>query len=278
VPEPRDRFGEMRITLLRNATLVIEGAEQRLVVDPSLGPPRRWPPLSLIRSRPALNPTVPLPDGSRDHLAGITGALVTHFRLGHADHLDAYGKRLLAGAGVPTACQPPDARRLRRAGIDARPVSPDRTIGLLGGELTSVPALHGRGLVGRMMGPGAGFLLRLAGEPSLYLSGDTVLTDDVRGALEREQPDIAVLHSGGAQLDIGSPILMTLEEQREFICLAPGRVIAVHLEALDHCGITRAKLRDALEAAGALDQVDIPADGQTISVSAPATGREESRA
>jgi L-ascorbate metabolism protein UlaG (beta-lactamase superfamily) len=268
----------MLITLLRNATLVVEGAEQRLVVDPSLAPPRRWPPLSLIRSRPALNPTVPLPDGSHERLAGITGALVTHFRLGHADHLDAEGKRLLAGAGVPTACQPPDARTLRRAGIDAHPVPPDQTINLLGGELTSVPALHGRGFVGRLMGPGVGFLLRLPGEPSLYLSGDTVLTDDVRAALEREQPDVAILHSGGAQLDIGSPILMKLEEQLEFARLAPGRVIAVHLEALDHCGITRAKLKEALRAAGALDRVDIPADGQTISVPGTATGREKSHA
>jgi L-ascorbate metabolism protein UlaG (beta-lactamase superfamily) len=268
----------MRITLLRNATLVVEGADQRLVVDPFLSPPRRWPPLSLIRSRPALNPTVPLPDGAREQLAGITGALVTHFRHGHADHLDAGGKRLLAGAGVPTACQPPDARTLRRAGIDAHPVSPDQTISLLGSELTSVPALHGRGLVGRLMGPGVGFLLRFPGEPSLYLSGDTVLTDDVRAALEREQPDIAILHSGGAQLDIGSPILMTLEEQLEFVRLAPGRVIAVHLEALDHCRITRAKLRDALKAAGALEHVDIPADGQTISMSGTVASREKSPA
>jgi L-ascorbate metabolism protein UlaG (beta-lactamase superfamily) len=266
----------MRITLLRNATLVVEGTEQRLVVDPSLASPRRRPPLSLIRSRPALNPTVPLPDGSHERLTRITGALVTHFRFGHADHLDADGKRLLAAACVPTACQPPDARTLRRAGIDAHPVSPDQTISLFGGELTSVPALHGRGLVGRMMGPGIGFLLRLPGEPSLYLSGDTVLTDDVRAVLERERPDIAVLHSGGAQLDIGSPILMTLEEQLEFVRLAPGRVIAVHLEALDHCAITRAKLKDALQEAGALDYVDIPADGQTIPISGTATDREKS--
>jgi L-ascorbate metabolism protein UlaG (beta-lactamase superfamily) len=254
----------MRITLLRNATLVIEGAEQRLVVDPSLAPPRRRPPLPLIRSRPALNPTVPLPGGFREKLAGTTGALVTHFRFGHADHLDAQGKRLLAGAGVPTACQQPDTRTLRRTGIDARPVLPGVTISLLGGELTSVPAMHGHGLVGRLMGPGVGFVLRLPGEPSLYLSGDTVLTDDVRAALERERPDIAVMHSGGAQLDLGSPILMTLEEQLEFVRLAPGRVIAIHQEALDHCGITRDTLKNALKAAGALDHVDIPADGQMI--------------
>lgn len=191
---------------------------------------------------------------------------MTHFRFGHGDHLDAEGKRLLAGSGVPTACQPRDARALRRAGINSHPVSPGQTIGLFGGELKSVPALHGRGMVGHMMGPGVGFLLRIPCEPSLYISGDTVLTDEVRAVLEIEQPDIAILHSGGAQLDIGSPILMTLEEQLEFVSLAPGRVIAVHLEALDHCGITRAKLKDALKAAGTLDRVDIPADGETISV------------
>jgi L-ascorbate metabolism protein UlaG (beta-lactamase superfamily) len=254
----------MRITLLRNATLLVEGAGQRLVVDPSLGPPRRRPPLSLIRSRPRLNPTVPLPAGSRELLSGITGALVTHFRYGHADHLDRQGKRLLAGAGIPTACQPADARTLRRAGIDARPIPSDRTVSLFGGELTAVPTLHGRGPVGRLMGPGVGFVLRLPDEPSLYLSGDTILTDEVRAALERERPDVAVLHAGGAQLDVGSPILMTPDEQLEFVRFAPGRVIAVHLEALDHCGITRAGLAEALTAAGLSDRVDIPADGQTI--------------
>jgi L-ascorbate metabolism protein UlaG (beta-lactamase superfamily) len=258
----------MEITLLRNATLVIEGAGQRLAVDPSLARPRRRPPLSLIRSRPALNPTVGLPEGSDQKLAGLTGALITHFRFGHSDHLDKPGRRLLAESGVPTACQAPDARALRRAGIDARPVPPGQTVDLFGGQLTSVPARHGHGLIGRLMGPGTGYMLRLPGEPSLYVSGDTVLTDEVRAALAQEQPDIAVMHSGGAQLDVGPPILMTLDEQLEFARLAPGRVIAVHLEALDHCGIGRTELRDALGAAGALDRVEIPGDGQTISVAA----------
>ncbi len=256
----------MEITLLRNATLVIEGAGQRLVVDPSLAPPRRRPPLSLVRSRPALNPTVALPEGSDRKLTGLTGALITHFRFGHSDHLDKPGRRLLAESGVPTACQPADARTLRRAGVDARPVPPGQTVDLFGGQLASVPARHGHGLIGRLMGPGVGYMLRLPGEPSLYLSGDTVLTDEVRATLEREQPDIAVMHSGGAQLDVGSPILMTLPEQREFICCAPGRVIAVHMEALDHCGLGRAELRDALQGTGSLNRVEIPADGETVSV------------
>jgi len=259
----------VKITLLRNATLVVEGAGQRLVVDPSLAPPGRRPPLSLFRSRPALNPTAPLPKHAREKLAGLTGALVTHFRFGHFDHLDGAGRRLLAEAGISTACQPPDARALRRAGIDAHPVPAEGTIDLFGGRLSTVRARHGHGLVGRLMGPGVGYLLRLPGEPSLYISGDTILTDEVRAVLSRERPDVAVAHAGGAQLDVGAPILMTLEEQLEFVRLAPARVIAVHLEALDHCGIERSTVRDALRAAGTLDRVDIPADGETVAV--PAT-------
>jgi L-ascorbate metabolism protein UlaG (beta-lactamase superfamily) len=254
----------MRITLLRNASLLVEGAEQRLVVDPSLASVARRGPLSFIRSRPRRNPTAPLPEGAMDRLAGITGALITHFRFGHADHLDIEGKRLLAAAGVPTACQPGDARALRRAGIDAHPVRSEETAQLFGGELNSVPALHGHGLVGRLMGPGVGYLLRLPGEPSLYLSGDTILTDDVRAVLVRERPDVAVMHAGGAQLDVGAPILMTLDEQLEFSKLAPGRVIATHLEALDHCGVSRADVQDAVSAIGLANRVDVPADGETI--------------
>jgi L-ascorbate metabolism protein UlaG (beta-lactamase superfamily) len=259
----------MEITLLRNATLLVEGAEQRLVVDPSLAPARRRAPLSLLRSRPALNPTVELPGGHDAKLAGLTGALITHFRFGHSDHLDRPGQRLLAESGVPTACQPPDARALRRAGIDARPVAPGQPVDLFGGQLASVPARHGHGLVGRLMGPGVGYLLRLPGEPSLYLSGDTILTSEVRDVLERERPDVVVMHSGGAQLDVGAPILMTLEEQLELVRLAPGRVVAVHLEALDHCGIARSELKDALRATGALERVEIPANGETISAVPP---------
>ncbi len=263
---PARRFVAMRITLLRNAALLVEAADQRLLVDPSLGPAGNARPLSFLRSRPRRNPTAPLPDGAREQLAGITGGLVSHFRFGHTDHLDAEGKRLLAEAGVPVACQPGDARALRRAGIDARPVPPGGSVELFGGEVRTIPARHGHGLLGRLMGPGVGYLLRLPGEPSLYLSGDTVLTDDVRAALERERPDVAVMHAGGAQLDVGAPILMRLDEQLDFVRLAPGRVIAIHLEALDHCGITRADLGEALSQAGLSDRVDVPADGETVAV------------
>ncbi|UUZ55638.1 hypothetical protein LP419_08730 [Massilia sp. H-1] len=57
---------------------------------------------------------------------------------------------------------------------------------------------HGRGLVGRMMEHGVGYLIRMPGEPTLYLSGDTVLSDPVREALLAHQPQVCVIPVHGA--------------------------------------------------------------------------------
>lgn len=53
------------------------------------------------------------------------------------------------------------------------------------------------------MAHGHGFFIQLPGEPSLYLAGDTVLTDDVRNCLTQRQPDVSVLPAGGARFDLG---------------------------------------------------------------------------
>ena len=62
------------------------------------------------------------------------------------------------------------------------------------------------------MANGAGFFIQLPDEPSLYISGDTVYTQDVERVLTEFQPDIAVMAAGSASLDVGGPILMSLEE------------------------------------------------------------------
>ena len=38
----------------------------------------------------------------------------------------------------------------------------------------------------------------------------------------------------------------------------------MHLEALNHCPLTRAELRAAVDEAGVGDRVAIPADGETL--------------
>jgi L-ascorbate metabolism protein UlaG (beta-lactamase superfamily) len=92
---------------------------------------------------------------------------------------------------------------------------------LLDEQIMAIPAQHGHSWMHRFMANGAGFYLSLPGEPSLYISGDTVFTDDVRRALTELKPDIAVVAAGSASLDAGGSILMTMKEIIDFIRLSP---------------------------------------------------------
>jgi L-ascorbate metabolism protein UlaG (beta-lactamase superfamily) len=135
-----------------------------------------------------------------------------------------------------------------------------------GGEITAVPALHGHSWANKLMANGAGFYLQLPGEPSIYISGDTVYTEDVERALTEFKPDIAVMASGSASLDVGGPILMPMQELIRFVQNTPHKVIANHLEALNHCPTTRFQLKKELEKRGLFSNVFIPEDGEVITI------------
>lgn len=253
----------MKLTLLRHATLVLDLGGTRVLVDPMLSPARRLSPLAVVRHPPRWNPLVELPANAGQLLSGVRACIVSHFRYGHFDHLDGVGREFLRDRKIPVYCPVRDASVLRAAGLDAVAVG-DGPAPFFGGSIQTVAARHGHGIVGRLMGCGAGFLVRVPGEPVLYLSGDTVLTPVVTETLEHERPSVAVVHAGCAQLDVGRPILMTLDEVRIFAALAPAHVVAVHLEALNHCPVTRAQVRALTTEARIGDRLRVPEDGETL--------------
>lgn len=254
-------FEAMQLHHLRNATTIISAAGQRILVDPMLGAPHSLPPYAFVRFRPRHNPTVPLPANATATLADTTACLVTHC---HGDHLDRAGIAWLQARRLPVYCSVHDAPRLRAWGLDVHPLTPETARPFFGGEITPIIAPHGTGLVGRLLGPGIGYLIRLPGEPSLYLSGDTVSTRRVRQVLRDDRPDVVVIAAGGARLDVGQPILMPLADVIACAKLAPRLVIANHLEALNHCPTTRAQLRAAVVEAGLASRVRAPEDGEVV--------------
>ncbi|MCL1049502.1 hypothetical protein L2755_07700 [Shewanella abyssi] len=50
----------------------------------------------------------------------------------------------------------------------------------------------------------------------------------------------------------------------QFITLSPGKAIAKHMEALNHCPGDRQTLRSSLKARGLSDKVLIPQDGEVL--------------
>ena len=256
----------MQLHHLRSATLVIEWGAYRVLVDPMLSArgalmPFRW--LAQPRRR---NPTVALPANAEALLASVTHALITHCQRGHVDHLDGPGIRFLRERGIPVFCSAPDAAWLARRGLRPTALASDGPQPFLDGTIRRVPCRHGHGWIARFMANGSGYFLDVPGEPTLYVSADTVLTEDVRTALRELRPDVTVVAAGGARLEIGNPILMSVDEVLELITLAPGIVVANHLEALDHCPTTRSALAEVARARGLDGKLRIPADGDVVVV------------
>ena len=59
---------------------------------------------------------------------------------------------------------------------------------------------------------------------------------------------------------------MTAEDVVNVCFASPGaEVIAVHMEAINHCLLSRAELKRVVTEAGVVAKVSIPADGETMS-------------
>jgi len=247
----------VRLTLVRHATLLIEMAGARVLVDPMLDPAGARPPVEdTPNQRP--NPLVELPVAPERAVEGVDVVVVSHL---HADHLDATGGRLIAG--LPVLCQPEDAERLRAAGLDVRPLDGATSVGPV--ALSRTGGRHGTGSLGDSLGPVSGVVLRAEGEPTVYVAGDTVLCDEVRAALAEHAPDVVVVNAGGARFVAGDPITMDADDVVAVARAAEdAEVVAVHMEAINHCLLTRAELRARIAAEGLADRVHVPEDGTAL--------------
>jgi L-ascorbate metabolism protein UlaG (beta-lactamase superfamily) len=249
----------MRLRLIRNATLAVKVAGRYVLIDPMLDPKGARPAIE-DTPNPRRNPLVDLPEPAEVVVQGVAAVLVTHL---HRDHLDDTAVALLPD-DVPLFCQPPDAGRLREHGFaDVRPV--DDELEWDGVRVARTSGRHGTGELGAALGPVSGFVLTAAGEPTLYVAGDTIWTDEVREAIDRHRPDVVVVNASGARFTSGDPIVMTADDVVAVARYAPSaRVVAVHLEAMNHCLETRADLHQRLHDEG-LD-VTVPEDGAEVPV------------
>lgn len=259
----------LKITHIRNATIIVHSGSSHILVDPMLAGPYALPPLRLLDGKRERNPIVELPAQAEAALAAVTHCLITHCQKGHFDHLDRAGKRWLREKQIPVICTPHDAEFLRQRGLNVQPLPEDhqRPSPFLGGHISTVRCTHGEGWVGKLMEHGVGYLIELPGEPSLYLAGDTILTPAIQAFVTERQPQVSVVPAGGARFDVGQDIIMGVAEVIAFTQLlqpSRGMVIANHLEALSHCPVQRADLAAAAASAGVMSRLRIPQDGETV--------------
>jgi L-ascorbate metabolism protein UlaG (beta-lactamase superfamily) len=250
----------MQLQLIRNATLRLNYGGHLLLIDPYLAEKHSLP--SFTGKSP--NPTVALPCSPEEAIAGAELVLVSHL---HTDHFDAVAQGLLPKE-IPLFCQPGQEEKIREKGFTQVTPVVD-TITWNGITVTRTEGNHGSGEVLKLMGPVMGFVLRAAGEPTIYWAGDTIWYEPVAQVIAEVQPNIIFTHSCGAVWSAEKTLIVMDDEQTVAVCAAAPQatVIAVHMEALDHSTISREQLRATAEAANiSPTQLRIPADGELLTV------------
>src|SRR5262245_26484561 len=247
---------DMKLRLFRNATLKLDYAGRTVLIDPYLAPRHSLP--SFTGRSP--NPMVELPTSIDEILRGVELVVVSHL---HTDHFDKVAKEVVP-KDLPLICRPGDETTILEAGFtDVRPLLD--VFDWNGLVFARCEGSHGLGPVVQKMGPVMGFTLAAQDEPMIYWTGDTVLYPPVIKTIKDTSPDIIVTHSCGAKWD-GDLIVMDAEQTIVTCELAKtARVIAVHMEALDHATVTRAELRHAADGRKISTQrLLIPDDGESL--------------
>lgn len=250
----------MQIQLIRHATLMLKLGGKSLLVDPMFSPAAAWDPVR-NSANPQRNPMEELPWAASEltiALERLDAVFVTHL---HADHWDEPAKQQLS-KDLPVFCQPHDADAIEQEGFtQVRAVETD--LDWEGLRLTLTAGRHGTGEVADRIGPVSGFVIGAEGEPSLYVAGDTVWCPALEQELDRHRPAVVVVNAGAAQFLDSDPITMTAEGVVQVARAAPqAQIVAVHMETINHCGLTRAALAEELRLQQLDQQVWIPADGQ----------------
>ena len=251
----------MDLQLIRNATIKIKYAGKTILVDPMFSAKNSFESFAGIEK----NPTVDLTMSIDTILENIDFVIVTHT---HLDHFDPLASEKLP-KNLKLFCQPADKVFMKKANfVHTEVVETATTFENI--TLTRTGGKHGSGEILAQMGEVSGFILQADNEPTLYIVGDTIWLKEIENTITTFKPQIIVTNSGGAIMPgyENNPIIMN-EEQTILLSQYSNnaKVIAVHLESLDHCSVTRNSLRQkATEQGIDENRLIIPADGQVVRV------------
>ncbi|MFQ6391152.1 MBL fold metallo-hydrolase [Priestia aryabhattai] len=254
----------MNIKQIRNATIVVEYAGKKFLIDPMLAEKGTYPPFPGTIRQDQNNPSVSLPTSVDDIIRGIDAVIVTHL---HLDHFDEAAQRLLPKDILIFVQNEEDATEVRNVGFKNVEVLQQDTV-FEGIQLVKTKGEHGRGEeLLKLMGEVCGVVFKHPSEKTLYVAGDTVWYEGVQEELDTHEPDIIVVNGGDNQFIEYGSLIMGKEDIYEVHKAAPNaKIISVHMEAVNHWTLSREELKNFSKEKGFLNSILIPDDGESYSI------------
>ncbi|HZH60343.1 MAG TPA: MBL fold metallo-hydrolase [Metabacillus sp.] len=251
----------MNINAVRNATLIVEYAGKKFLVDPMLAEKGTIPPFPNSPRQDQKNPLVSLPTSIED-IINVDAVIVTHL---HYDHWDDAAKEALPKDMKIFTQNEEDATEIKNAGFQNVEVLSENTV-FEGIQLTKTKGEHGRGEILKLAGNVCGVVFKHENEKTLYVAGDTVWYDAVQEVIDTHKPEVIVVNAGDNQFFQGGSLIMGKDDVYEVYKAAPNaKILAVHMEAVNHWGLSREELKGFINEKGMTSNVLVPADGESFS-------------
>ncbi|MES2652210.1 MAG: MBL fold metallo-hydrolase [Bacteroidota bacterium] len=251
----------MKIHQIRNATILVEYAGKKILVDPMLSdkgtlpafiPSKKW---SFKR-----NPLYDLPISKAEIIKDIDFVFVSHL---HYDHWDKEAVNVLPKEIKIFVQDQADQLNIEKSGFTNVEILTENSVfGEI--KLSRTKAQHGKGYILRIAGFVCGLVLKHPTEKTIYLAADTVWYEGVQEALDQHKPDIVILNGGDNQFAFGGQLIMNKKDIYEVHKAIPNASIVVsHMEGVNHNTLTRKDLKEFLNEKGISDKVSVPEDGQS---------------
>ncbi|MED4134137.1 MBL fold metallo-hydrolase [Priestia megaterium] len=250
----------MNIKQIRNATILVEYAGKKFLIDPMLAEKGTYPPFPGSIKQNQYNPIVSLPTSVDGIIRGIDAVIVTHL---HLDHFDEAAQKLLPKDIKMFVQNEEEAKEVQNSGFQDVEVLTKDTV-FEGIQLVKTKGEHGRGEeLLKLMGEVCGVVFKHPSEKTLYVAGDTVWYEGVQEELDIHEPDIIVVNGGDNQFIEYGSLIMGKEDIYAVHKAAPNaKIISVHMEAVNHWALSREELKNFSKEKGFSSHILVPEDGE----------------
>lgn len=253
----------MEIHQIRNATIIVEYAGKKILVDPMFSKKGELAtaPLPAKDWNMKRNPLYELPIAIEEIIKDLDFVFLSHL---HFDHWDKAAEKALPKEIKIFVQDEKDLQKIKKSGFtNVEILTENSAFGEI--KLSRTRAQHGKGFILKMAGQVCGMVLQHPSEKTLYIVADTVWYEEVEKAINRYNPEVMVVNGGDNRFIIGNQLIMNKKDIYSVHKASPNASIVVsHMEGVNHNSLTRKELRAFLTEKGITDKVLVPEDGEKI--------------